>query len=585
LLFGGVLTLLFAAAAGWPGAAWAAEPVETLREALKIQITGVKPDLKLAKKRLDKIDEAIKQLKETSSIGELRRAYFLKEWEPHFLLPQPLPVLPKHAEIGDLLKGAIEKAAADPKDPTRPNHPTVLLALCIQIAEMADSEETAEMTKRQKFTRRLDKVILSLARRDKVAKTPQMLTVRQAALHALGKITPDPIVAFEVLQETLQNDPEIGPRRLAAYAVSDLAKNSRLLGRKDILKTIELAVGAAAVGLKDQDEAVRGYSLQGIAEAAKAFKDFVGFPLEPLVDEGKKAVLDDVKSVLKTFQAANPRIVAALADKERINVRLAAVQTLDQIGQARLNLVLNLDAENRDKPGKVLDDYSAPDPFENVLPRDAKKAGDWQAFTQLLYDSDVRLRRGGIDLLELLRDGATPAAGHMATALRDADLFVRWSAARTVRNIDPKNVDAGAISALNQLLKDRDSNLSKAAAEAIEKLGPVAAGSVDTLGEIIANTGADNGSWDVESRVAAMKALAAIGKPAYRVLPRLVEVMTDADVRVRREAAYTIGRFGTIDEPSLEKTALAALTKALGDEDAEVRQNASEAILNIAAKR
>jgi HEAT repeat protein len=64
----------------------------------------------------------------------------------------------------------------------------------------------------------------------------------------------------------------------------------------------------------------------------------------------------------------------------------------------------------------------------------------------------------------------------------------------------------------------------------------------------------------------------------------LIDVLTDTDVRIRREAAVTIGRFVRPSDPLAER-AMSALTRALGDDDAEVRLNAAEAILNIGTRK
>jgi hypothetical protein len=580
-----------------PGLARASDTVHALRQALMIAVGDVEPDLEAAKQRYALVEAAVAKLKSNNSIGELRTAYFLDKWGQHIRLPGKVqPVLPFRAEIGKLLEGAIRAAAKNPNADVR-------LALTIQIAEMADSEASAELAPRE-FSRSLTDVVVTL--------TGDMnsIAVRQGALHALGKITPDPDAAFAVIKKTLQTEPKLGPRRLAAYAITDLAKNSRTQGREKLARIVELAFDTGAAALKDAPaleadphDAVRGYVMQGLGDAAKALSDFVAPQKKEALTEKNKAgnlvLMTDLKKTFQAIQAAQPQVAAALRPDRTINVRLTALLTMSHIGQARLNLAGKLDEDNRDRPRTVLDRFEAPDPFERVLSRDAKKPdAGWQDFAKLLArGEDVRLRRGGMELIELLRDGAAVAANDIATALGDDDLFVAWAAARTIRYLNPKDVRPDAMQALiaglseifdDRPLKDRssltrtrerDPNLSKAAIEAIERLGETAVAAGDALAGVLGNKA---GGWDVETRVAAMKALVSIGKAGQRAV--LIDVLTDTDVRIRREAAVTVGRFVRPSDPLAER-AMSALTRALGDDDAEVRLNAAEAILNIGTRK
>jgi HEAT repeat protein len=69
--------------------------------------------------------------------------------------------------------------------------------------------------------------------------------------------------------------------------------------------------------------------------------------------------------------------------------------------------------------------------------------------------------------------------------------------------------------------------------------------------------------------------------------------MNDRDVRVRRQAAETLGLLGRPADPKLTQKEIDTLTqkeidalrKALRDEDAGVRLSASEAILTITATK
>jgi HEAT repeat protein len=59
-------------------------------------------------------------------------------------------------------------------------------------------------------------------------------------------------------------------------------------------------------------------------------------------------------------------------------------------------------------------------------------------------------------------------------------------------------------------------------------------------------------------------------------IPKIAETLSNEDPRVRRTAALALGRFGTVAQ-----SAVPALRRALGDDDQEVRINASDALLSI----
>ena len=74
-------------------------------------------------------------------------------------------------------------------------------------------------------------------------------------------------------------------------------------------------------------------------------------------------------------------------------------------------------------------------------------------------------------------------------------------------------------------------------------------------------------------------------KAGQRAIPKVLTALVDSDVRVRRQAAETLGRLGRPADADLADQEIAALRNALRDEDAEVRLSASEAILNVAAPK
>ena len=556
-----------------PSPSRAADPVEKLRALLRISPTSA--DVKVTSQRKGEIDRAIKELK---TISHRRRAFFLTEWSQYQELRDAehknirLEIAGFRAGIGKDLEDAIIQAAKNQNDDNR-------LALAILIAEIADADQKIDAGREGKFARGLTNVVVKLAKAEND-------TVRQAALNALGKMTPWPKDAIPIIEQTLQKA-QVGPRRLAAYALVDLAKNSHHHERAEELQLLKQIISTATEGLRDAgdgkpraDELVRGYCLQAIQESAQAVMD--KFSAEQALfeeNEAKKKMSKAQAEILEAYQAANPVLVRSLADP-KVNVRLGALQALEQIGTAR---------------SKITRFFEGPDPLEGII------KGDWKAIARLLKEENKEVRRSAIAFFEQLGPQAAPAEKVIAEALRDEDRFVKWTATRAIRNLAAEKVkiSSTAIYALAyNLLIDSDPDLSGAAAEAIEAIGTEAAEAVHALGIVIANGGADNRSWDAENRVKAMAALVSIGTPpddakgadraqivakAHAALPQLMSALSDLDVRIRREAAKTIGTLGRPADAQLRQRLLVALRKSLGDSDSDVRGSASEAILILSA--
>jgi HEAT repeat protein len=580
-----------------PAVSRAADPVDQLRDALKILTTSSTATKKVSelerkKKREEVKDTIIPKLK---TISQLRRAYLLVEWSLDLELSKKETELERlRREIAERLTKEIETAAEE-KNIDQQEREEKQLAIAILIAEIADNEKLPEREKKKKFARNLTDVAIKLAKQDNLA-------VRQAALHALGKITPDPNKAIPIVEATLKKkDEQLGPRRLAAYALTDLVKNAPHLETDEMQETIRKAIGTAAgdsegdYALGDDDEWVRGYCLQAIQECAKVVAEQLPLDQAPL-DLAKKTLNPDLQKTLRAFNAINPQLLEALKDKEP-KVRLSALQALEQIGMIRAKIIPKLREISPENDAKEFLNsfFKSDDPLAGIVgdlekPLDPQK-GFKITLQSLLTEDDVRVRRGAIDVLELLGDQAVPAIEEVTRAMydsnrRDKDRWVRLVATRTVRNLPPEKVDSNAVGALANLLLDGDSDLSAAAAEAIAALGPTAKATVNNLGIVIADGGAENRGRDAENRVKAMKALVSIGGPAaHTAIPKVLSVLKDSDVRVRRQAAETLGRLGRPDNDDLAKEEIAALKEALRDEDAEVRLSASEAILSIGATK
>jgi HEAT repeat protein len=541
-----------------------ADPVDAIKQALLLEI-GNSFDLRAKRNKM--IETAVPELK---TIRQLRRAYFLSEWGN----PDPVKdddALQFRPKIGERLTKAISQTAQGADAEQK-------ISVAIWIADLAGDAGLRDdrdlfkdqFTAKEQFVRGLTGIVLGLLK-DKET------SVRQAALHALGRITPSPAEVFPALKNALEEKDALGPRRLAAFAMTDLAKNAKAHPRLEQMEVVEKVIVTASFSLRDADESVRGYSLLAILEAAKAFMNHLSTRAEVTIKLDDKLVLaPDLQKLMNAFQTSLPQLLLAL-DDPKVKVRLTGLQTLDQVCTARAKIVQQLRelekfaAEKHENASQLLKAYAAPDPLGGIVER------DWTYIARLLKDDDERVRRGAIDFLEVLGEQAEPALPAITEALRDPNAFVRWTAARTLRNVPAKKVGYNAVRALAFLLMDPDADVSKAAAITLETLGPGAQDAVPELGHMIANADPANRAWDPDNRLHAMRALAAIGpKLSAAAIPQLIAALADQDARIRRQAAESLGMYGPA-----ARAALPALWQAMRDDDGDVRLNASEAILNI----
>jgi HEAT repeat protein len=126
------------------------------------------------------------------------------------------------------------------------------------------------------------------------------------------------------------------------------------------------------------------------------------------------------------------------------------------------------------------------------------------------------------------------------------------------------------VPAFCQLLADPDLDVRLAAATALERWGPAAHAAASDLRRTLRST-------DAELRLAALRALAAIGGPeAKTALSEITIALADSDTRVRTVAASMLGGLGPA-----ARDAVPALYWALKDDSPEVQKTASDALLNI----
>ena len=221
--------------------------------------------------------EAIEQMR---TIGQLRRALVLDEWkvDPKRVINEPLRDLDVELRtvVGNRLTKMLKKAADRGDANAR-------LAVANTIAEMGPTVRPLDPKDRFGYTRTLYPIVVQLTKDDD-------LGVRQEALRALSNINAEPKEAVRVFRETLQRDPQIGPRRLAADGLEQMVKVVNFLQsrgqagsgvdatREDLLDVI-LAIGpVAAVALEDTDTEVRMLGLLAVEQSAQTLSDLMDTP-------------------------------------------------------------------------------------------------------------------------------------------------------------------------------------------------------------------------------------------------------------------------------------------------------------------
>lgn len=183
---------------------------------------------------------------------------------------------------------------------------------------------------------------------------------------------------------------------------------------------------------------------------------------------------------------------------------------------------------------------------------EAGHRGDAGAARSALADADPAVRATALGALR--RAGALGPA-ELAAALADPAPLVRRRAAEEVAALG----DPGAVSLLG-LLDDADPTVVEVAAWATGEREPPEPGAVDRLAALV------TGHADALVREAAVAALGAIGDPAG--LPAILAATGDK-ATVRRRAVIALAPFSG---PEVD----AALARAIGDRDWQVRQAAED---------
>jgi HEAT repeat protein len=603
----GVLVALLLVGAFAPAPSARADAVDELKQTLQEREKDLANLEKLPGVSADKLRPVLEYWREAltkktanlRTTGDLWSALGLKDWKDHDgLSPMSLRDMDSglRRQVGTRLKNAIEDIIAT-------GDANMRLAVANSIAERGPTYLSLSTVKDNKivdeepagFMRGLTPQIIKLAE-------DKDLGVREQALRALGNIFPRPQDAVPVFRKALTTESFVVPRRLAADGLGQLIRVVGYLAkpgrpatevnadRGDVLATATAVLDASGAGLGDNDPLVRKYCLENIKEAAQAMADLILGSSRKEYPSSKRKPIEAEKQALRDLFFANqaelkmflgvldalrkqvPALAQSLKDPVG-SVRLAAVDALENIGNARIRLKNRL-ANLPGMEGEKSDDQGAQSLLAANDPLAAFVRNNLASIAVLLADPDVKIRRKAVEFLDVIEDAGTPALPALARSLSDPDRIVRQSASRAIYNIAPEKAVA-AVPGLAKLLSDPDLSVRIQAAKTLKEMGPVAQAAAPALAFAVV-------SGDAEARVAAMEALQSVGPAAGKIaVPQLIEALSYPDARVRRLAAKTLGSFGPAAFPALD-----ALRACLGDQqDATVRINASDAILEILQRR
>jgi HEAT repeat protein len=545
-------------------------------------------------------EELKKRIAALQNLGELRRALMLTEWKYVDKLNFKLTEqdLLYRQKIGEKFKKTVEHflkpGMADA---------AVRMALANMIGDMGTSVRALTPNDPAGFTRTLAPDLVQLLRDP----SPD---VRAAAARSLGRINADSKEIYEPLTKALTKDPVTAVRRAAAEGFLnwvkledeltrtgiDAAVSARPEDEVDVIRSLSPAVG---LGVRDPDPEVRRRCLQIIQQAALAVP--VQRPLSADNLRSPEYVAGSIRAVPQFLDLWRPIFVRLREQKDVLaatlqdpdpRVRAMAFQAVQEIAFLRLRIGRWINSVPAAEPmGKgAWRAVRQPAPIvlaaaRQVLPQPkVQKPGSFEeknltaallpsvkVLARGISDPNPRVRLSAIEFLDFMEDAAAPAADVLLKALGDRNRFVRWAAARALGKMPSVSPDV-VVAGVTPLLRDLDLDVRMVAAGTLEHLGPKAAPAVPALSRAITEMS------DPEGLLAMLNTLRGIhGEAGQAAVPQIASLLSNPITRVRRAAAETLGSYGAYARP-----AEPALRRNLNDEELEVRQAVSDALLAIA---
>jgi len=404
------------------------------------------------------------------------------------------------------------------------------------------------------------------------------IRIRKAAADTLGGLGPKAAPFLPMLVSLIGAGGDENSRIMAAYVIGKIGPDA-----KD--------AGPALVRARDGGS-------NKLKKAAALAIERIGYeepkPKEPLTCDIKKAVPrmiealegGEVEEKLTAISClagmgvrasrAVPHIAGLMSSKDA-RVKAAAEKAILELGRAKVKSTAEpLSEIIRDGDKGLQTRADAAKALAEIGTRKARRVlvgmfGDKDVSHILIAKTITDLGKGASqfvpELLLALRKGNEDE--------RSGAVFVLGQMGKTAYSALPR---------LRKMLKSDDADLRSKAEYLIGKIKPdskVAGGTkekkkTEKVDPAIAEYLAGIGDPDFGKRLAAAKALLAMGDAAAPAVPGLVEALESGDENARASAVYVLGRLGKVAYPALPK-----LKKMLKSDDADLRSKAEYLIGKI----
>lgn len=392
--------------------------------------------------------------------------------------------------------------------------------------------------------------------------------LRRAILPVLARLQTPPKQIAGIIERGLLNK-DLADRRAAVKVLEELLRPTRIRLREESIEEkvarLSALIPLAGKYATDLEVTVRRNCLLALGHAGTELftelRHLMPGPDAPRPLPGddpeelaaykaeRQELYDKIRPAVVALERGVPAAAKALGDEDP-TACLAAHKAVENAATARLELARWAEWGMDTRPKT---DLTAPRKAVSALARS-------------LAHRDVRIRLAALYVLETLTRDAADAVEALVKALGDENAYVRWGAARALRNLAPLAARK-AVPGLAGVLGDDNPDVRKTAVLALERYGPEGKAAVPALTRAFEK-------GDPALRVFLLRALGALGQEARPAAGVLVRALTDATPAIRRAAATALGRLGKLD-PRDRK----ALIDALDDGDAEVRSAAAAALL------
>ncbi|MCY2941689.1 MAG: HEAT repeat domain-containing protein [Planctomycetota bacterium] len=549
-------------------------------------------------------------LNKTNALGDLSKIILMPDW-------QYIEGNKRIADInGEVRTAVIQKFKTTGLKLLKEGQDDAKTDLAILIGETASAnlvDETSEsldqIAQRSRFLRaELSTLSPQLALLTK-SKNPKVVI---ASVMALGKIESKSDLFAATISDLMEIKPSntLAIRRAAAESlktrlstVSQLLKQIRVVRERDnldlvndLLTTSKLCFPLGVRALKDKDLIVREQGTLACKQATSTLAD-VDYIIP--IREAEMTMLerpDIIAQRTKSFReglAFELPLINSFRDNMReltdhatnfeadILVRVASLDVVEDLVVIRKKLIEFESILNK------LDNLAgnAPNPNPKLITYDIIPEGNEfkeiiQDLIMVLSDPNLRIRLNGLDIIEgflsmpditarIINEKELFLFRKLASvATTDSNLMVKYAAVRAIGRSAPLKPEI-AVPVLAKCLQDEDLDIRIEAAKALNKYGKEGAKAIPSLEKMIAH-------GDSDSRIAMMNAAVSLGTDGYPTLNAVAKNLESSEPKVRIKAAETLGKFGKLAEAQIP-----TLQKSLRDEDSNVRNAVSSALLKI----